>query len=244
LIFNPRQLKNVLKAGFDICKDQKCGVIYGMWPTRAETGFGYIQIGKKIGESGEVPYHQVISFKEKPDLATAEKYLASGEFLWNGGIFVWQISRLVSEIKEHLPELYQGLERFSPCIGNTAEMDRLAEIYPTIPAISVDYGILEKTSRIIVIPVEDGWDDLGSWSAFERLLGKDQLGNVIQGEFIGADTCNCIIYSPQKTVAAIGVSDLIIVETDDVLMVCAKDQAQNLKALLQEINKAGRQDLL
>jgi mannose-1-phosphate guanylyltransferase len=244
MVFNPVEMRKVLEAGFEICREQRVGVIYGMWPSRPETGFGYIQMGKKMGDTQDVTYHQVAAFKEKPDLTTAERYISDGEYLWNGGIFVWQLSRLMGEMKKSLPELYQGLEQLISFIGQFDEMSKLIEIYPTLPATSVDYGILEKTSNLVVIPTDYGWDDLGSWSALDRLLPKDEFGNVSQGEHIGVSTFNCIIHSPRKTVTTIGVSDLIIVETDDVLMVCAKDQAQNIKKMLQKLNEEQRQDLL
>lgn len=244
MVFNPTEMRQVLKAGFEVCQKNETGVIYGIWPSRPETGFGYIQLGTKLGDSGGVPYHKVAAFKEKPDRKTAEKYVAGKEFLWNGGVFIWQLSVLWSEMKESIPELYQGLEQFKPYIGKPDENEKLAEIYPTLPYTSVDYGILEKTQKLVVIPTDYGWDDLGSWSAVERFLPQDEFGNVVQGEHIGVATQNCVIYSPKKVVTTLGVSDLIIVETDDVLMVCAKDQAQNIKKLLQKLNDLERQDLL
>lgn len=244
MVFNPAEMRRVLKAGLEICQKYDTGVIYGMWPSRPETGFGYIQLGAKLGDYTGVPYHKVAAFKEKPDQETAKKYVTGKEFLWNGGIFVWRLSTLWSEIRAGLPELYQGLEQFKPYIGEKTENKKLAEIYPILPATSVDYGILEKTQNLVVIPTDYGWDDLGSWSALERFLPKDELGNVAQGEYVGIDTNNCIIYSPKKVVTTMGISGLIIVETDDVLMVCTKDQAQNIKKLLQKLNDAERQDLL
>jgi mannose-1-phosphate guanylyltransferase len=244
MVFNPAEMRRVLTAGFQICKENESGVIFGMWPARPDTGFGYIQLGKKLGVCGGVPYHRVAAFKEKPDQATAEKYLAAGEYLWNGGIFIWQLTKLWSELRESLPELYQGLELFLPSIGQSDEISRLSEIYAILPAISADCGILEKTTGLVVVPTDYGWDDLGSWSAYERLLAKDGSGNVVYGRHIGVATRNCIIHSPLKTVTTLGVSDLIIVDTGDVLLVCAKEQAQNIKELLRKINDAGRQDLL
>jgi mannose-1-phosphate guanylyltransferase len=114
MVFNPPEMRQVLKAGFEVCQRNETGVIYGIWPSRPETGFGYIQLGTKLGETQGVPYHKVAAFKEKPDRETAEKYIAAKEFLWNGGVFIWRLSILWSEIKESLPELYQGLEQFKP----------------------------------------------------------------------------------------------------------------------------------
>jgi mannose-1-phosphate guanylyltransferase len=237
-------MRQVLQAGFEVCRKKETGVIYGIWPSRPEIGFGYVQLGTKLGEFEGIPYHKVAAFKEKPDQETAEEYVVAKEFLWNGGIFVWTLRMLMLEIKESLPKLFYGLEQFVPYIGKPDENEKLTAIYPTLPAISVDYGILEKTQKLVVIPTDYGWDDLGSWSALERFLPHDEFGNVVQGKHIGVDTRDCIIHSPKKVVTTLGVSGLIIVETDDVLMVCNKDQAQNIKKLLKEVSNKERQDLL
>lgn len=124
------------------------------------------------------------------------------------------------------------------------ESAKLKEIYPALPSVSVDYGILEKTQNLIVVPAEFGWDDLGSWNSLERLLPKDRDANVAEGEFVGVETNNCIVFSPKKTVATLGVSDLIIVETDDVLMVCAKEKAQEIKKIIEKLKDEKREELL
>lgn len=251
-----QKMRNTLLAGFAVCVEQKAGVIFGMQPNRPETGFGYIQLGKRIGllstectaecmhGGQEISYYEVEAFQEKPDQESAERFVAAGNFLWNGGIFVWQLSYLMAEIEKSLPNLHKGLQSFAPFIGKSDEDIQLKLIYPTFPAVSVDYGILEKTSNLIVIPSDYGWEDLGSWTALERVLPADESGNVCQGEFFGLNTHNCIIHSPHKPVTTMGVSDLIIVETDEVLMVCAKNEAQNIKKLLQELQQKGRFDLL
>ncbi len=242
------KMRNTLRAGFRVCMEKKSGIIFGMEPTRPETGYGYIELGQIIGEctleGQKKPYYRVKGFREKPYPEDAETLVAAGNCLWNGGIFIWQLKNLTLEMENFLPELYKGLQYFSPFIGASDEMNQLTEIYATLPPISFDYGILEKTSNLMVIPSEYGWDDLGCWTTLERILPPDESGNVSQGEFWGVDTHNCIIHSLYKPVTMIGVSDLIIVETEDVLLVCAKNQAQNVKKLLQELRERGRVDLL
>jgi mannose-1-phosphate guanylyltransferase len=244
LIHNELEMRKVLRIGLDYTQQNNRGLIYGMWPTRPETGYGYIQLGEVLGETEGVAFHKVVAFKEKPQRTTAEKYWQSKEFLWNAGMFVWKVSRLLEEIRTHLPDLAAGLEKLRPYLGAEDEQNKLAEIYPTLPAISIDYGILEKTKNLAVIPTEFGWDDLGSWSSLERILRADQAGNVVQGDLTGIETKNCIIYSPKKAVAALGVSDLIIVETDDVLMVCAKEKAQEVKKIIEKLKMKKREELL
>ncbi len=244
LVIDPKEMCKVLSFGLDYAQKMDTGVIYGMWPTRPETGYGYIRLGKKIGEADGVSCYQVAGFKEKPDRITAENYLESKEYLWNAGIFVWKVSGLLREIQTNLPELAVGLEKLRPYLGTEDEFTKLTQIYPTLPSISVDYGILEKTRDLAVVPTEFGWDDLGNWSSLERYYPKDYAGNVVQGEFTGVKTNNCIVFSPKKMVATLGVSDLIIVETDDVLMVCAKEKAQEVKSLVEVLRAKKREDLL
>ncbi len=243
LVNDAVEMRRVLRVGLEYTQQTDNGVIYGMRPTRPETGYGYIQIGEQFGRADEVVYHKVIDFKEKPDRILAEKYLKSKEFLWNAGIFVWKVSGLLKEIQTWMPELAAGLEKFRPYLGTGAELAKLTEIYPTLPATSVDYGILEKSRDLVVVPTEFGWDDLGSWSSLERFFPKDQAGNAVEGDLVGVESENCIIYSPKKTVAALGVSELIIVETEDVLMVCAKDKAQEVKKIIEKIKAEKREEL-
>lgn len=244
LVHDPEKMRNALLAGLDYSQQADTGMIFGMWPMRPETGYGYIQLGEKLGEKDGTVFHDVKVFKEKPDEITAAKYLESNEFLWNAGIFVWKVSRLWKEIKTHLPELAVGLKKLRPYLGTEAEFAKLTEIYPTLPSISVDYGILEKSRDLVVVPTDFGWDDLGSWSSLGRFFPQDRDGNMVQGYFAGVETKNCIVDSPQKMVAALGVSDLIIVETDDVLLVCAKEKAQEVRKIVEKLREEKREDLL
>jgi len=244
LIDDPAAMGKVLEVGLDYAQQTDGGVIYGMWPTRPETGYGYIQLGEGLGDLKGVSFYKVAAFKEKPDQATADQYIQSKEFLWNAGMFVWKVSWVLKEIGTHLPELAAGLEKLRPYLGTEAELTKLKEIYPTLPSISVDYGILEKTHNLAVAPGGFIWDDLGSWGSLERFLSKDQDGNVVQEDFVGVETKNCVVYSPKKIVATLGVSDLIIVETDEVLMVCAKGKAQEVKRIIEKLREEKREDLL
>ena len=238
------EMEKVLQVGLDYIQSCNRGVIYGGWPTRPETGYGYIQLGEELANKDGVAFHKVVAFKEKPDRSTAERYLHSKKFLWNAGMSVWKVSGLLKEIRTNLPELAGGLEKLRPYLGTKEEFTKLTEVYPTLPSISVDYGILEKSRNLVVVPTEFGWDDLGSWIPWGRVFPKDSHGNVAQGDFIGVETEDCIIYSPKKAVATLGVSDLIIVETDDVLMVCAKDKAQEVKKIIEKLRKEKREELL
>lgn len=244
VVNNPAEMRRIIRAGTVYAETATRGVVFGMRPTRPETGFGYIQVGTELGTSQGIPYYRVVSFKEKPDLATAREYLEQKNYLWNGGIFLWRRTCLEQEIGKNLPQLAQGLKEFQKHIGTPEETPKLLDIYPTLPATSVDYGILEKTKDLVVIPCDYDWDDLGCWNALERVMALDEAGNVVQGRHIGVDTRRCIIYSPQKTVTTLGVSDLIIVEMDDVLFVCPKERTQDIKLLLEKLREENRKDLL
>jgi mannose-1-phosphate guanylyltransferase len=244
VVNNPDEMRRTLQAGITYAETATQGVIFGMRPTRPETGFGYIQVGKELGKSQGVTYYGVVSFKEKPDLDTARKYVEQQNFLWNGGIFLWRRSCLQKEIRKNLPQLANGLAEFQKHIGTPLEASKLLDIYPTLPATSVDYGILEKTEDLVVIPGDYDWDDLGCWSALEQVFPLDDAGNVVQGYHIGVDTHHCVIYSPQKMVTTLGVSSLIIVEMDDVLFVCPKERAQDVKLMLAKLKEENRKDLL
>lgn len=238
------EMRKVLRLALDYTQSSDSGVIFGMRPTRPETGYGYIQLGEELDEKDGVSFHQVVAFKEKPTQANAEQYLHSKKFLWNAGMLVWKVSGLLKQIRTNLPELAIGLEKLRPYLGTKDEFTKLVEVYPTLPSISVDYGILEKSRNLVVVPTEFGWDDLGSWIPWGRIFPQDSHGNVAQGDFIGVETEGCIIYSPKKAVATLGVSDLIIVETDAVLMVCAKDKAQEVKKIIEKLKKEKREELL
>ncbi len=244
LVRQPDLMRQTLSCGIRYSWEHDTGVIFGLWPNRPETGYGYIQLGKELTTIDQFSFHEVAAFKEKPDLQTAQAYLASRQYLWNGGIFVWRVQKLLQEITYNLPELADGLARFRPAIGTSDELPRLKEIYPLLPVTSVDYGILEKTKAIVVIPAAFEWDDLGSWNSLERYLPADSGGNVAQGELIAVESEHCIVYSPHKPVVTLGVSDLIVVETPDVVMVCSKAKAQEIKKVLNVLRDAKREDLL
>jgi mannose-1-phosphate guanylyltransferase len=241
LIQDPPEMRRVLKAGFEFAGKTNTGVIYGMIPTRLETGFGYIQPGELLDVQNNLAFHQVKLFKEKPNQLTLEQFIGRGaacagaQFLWNGGILLWKLSYLMEEIANHLPQIAAGLKEFKSFIGTPEETERLQQIYTTFPSISIDYGVLEKTNHLVVVPSHYGWEDLGNWSAVERLLPKDTSENSAQGAYLALDTKNCFFYSPHKIITALGVSDLIVIETEDVLMICAKERVQDIKQLVEKL---------
>jgi mannose-1-phosphate guanylyltransferase len=206
----------------------------GITPTHPETGYGYIQFVND--ETVENPYRdrgvrRVKTFAEKPNLHTAEQFLASGDFLWNSGMFVWRAEAILRQIQTCLPDMYAQLEKIDAAIGGPHYQQTLETAYGMIRGISIDYGVMEKSGNVYVIPGSFGWNDLGSWDEVFRVSGKDDSGNSITGKVIQKDTKNSYIYSPDKVVATIGVEDLIIVNTDDALLICKKGRSQDVKEI-------------
>lgn len=206
----------------------------GIQPTHPETGYGYIQVVNEEGPQN--PYFgrgvlKVKTFAEKPNLQTAERFLSSGDFLWNSGMFVWRADAILREIQRQLPDLYHELEKIDRTIGTPQYQPTLEIAYGLIRGISIDYGVMEKTDQVFVIPASIGWSDLGSWDEVSRVSGKDDSGNSITGKVIQKDTKNSFIFSPGKVVATIGVEDLIIVNTDDALLICKKGRSQDVKEI-------------
>ncbi|MDR0219808.1 MAG: mannose-1-phosphate guanylyltransferase [Lachnospiraceae bacterium] len=208
-------------------------VTIGVRPTFPAVGYGYIKYD--VMETDR-DFHEVNEFVEKPDVMTARRYLAEGGHLWNSGMFVWKTSAILRNFAELLPDIYEILL--------TIEADNISEVYPTIPKISVDYGIMERAKKVIVVESRFDWSDVGSFDALEALYEKDENGNIVNRKQIMIDTKNCIVYAKGKLIATLGVEDLIIVEADDAIMVCHKDKAQSVRDIPDELKKQGREEYL
>jgi mannose-1-phosphate guanylyltransferase len=205
------------------------GIIFGIKPERAETGYGYILTEKPAIKADAWP---VVRFIEKPDAPTAAQYLASGNYFWNSGMFLFKNQTLLSLFQKHMPETFEKLCRIRPLLAESGSGAEIAEIFSTLTRISIDFGIMEKTSGLSLIPAQFGWDDIGSWAALERALPVDSAGNVAQGPHIALESSGCIIYAQSETIATFGVSDLVIVQAYGKILVCSKNKAADLKRLI------------
>ena len=214
-------------------------VTIGITPTFPATGYGYIRYTDTQDTAKPVK-----QFVEKPPLAKAEEYLASGRYVWNSGMFVWRASVILRKIQQLLPDLYEGLEKIAAAFGTPEEAHVLHEVYPSLPSVSVDYGILERTDDILVVPGEFGWNDVGSWDMLGALHPSDANGNVSVGDVLPVDVGNSVLYSSGRLIAAIGVEDLVVVETPDAVLVCKKSEAQNVKKIVDKLKEEGREELL
>jgi mannose-1-phosphate guanylyltransferase len=215
-------------------------VTLGITPTSPATGFGYVQRGEATEVDGVA---EAASFREKPDRATAEEYLASGQYLWNSGMFVWRARTVLDALAEHLPESADGLARIVAAPAGPARERVLAEVFPTLPKISVDYAVLEPAAaepgRVLVADLDVDWLDVGSWPALAHTLETDEAGNAVRGSAVVVDGAGNIVFSddPDHLVALVGVRDSVVVHTADVTMVCAVSDAERVKQLLAAVGE-------
>ncbi|MDU7026104.1 mannose-1-phosphate guanylyltransferase [Robinsoniella peoriensis] len=227
-------LINILQEAINVAMTSEKLVTIGITPTFPSTGYGYI----KYNNSDEM-IKNVLQFVEKPNLNTAQRYYESGEYAWNSGMFIWKASTILNNFKLYLPEVYKCLEQISEIIGTDEEESGVGSIYERIPSISIDYGILEKSKDVVVLTGDFGWNDVGSWETMDTLYKADSNDNIIRGEQINIQTKNCISISQGRLIATIGVQDLIIVETDDAILVCSKSKAQNVKDIVEVLKEKG-----
>ena len=220
-------------------------VTLGIKPTSPETGYGYIKQGKAIEENS----FKVDRFIEKPDKLTAEKYLKEGSYYWNSGIFVWKVSTLLNEISLYLPKLHEQLEELT---SNTAPIkgkypyQKLSEsgkkIFHSLESVSIDHGVMEKSTRVAVLPAEIEWNDVGTWTSLAEISKNDSHGNVINGNVVSVENSDSIIQAENRLVAALGLKGIIVVDTPDALLVCPKERAQDVKKIVEQIKSEKRSE--
>lgn len=231
LIENELLFRQTLKAADKYIQDNATSVVtLGMSVTRPEIGYGYIKYNKKQGEIDNLSFFNVERFVEKPDYETAKQYMDEGCYLWNGGMFIWNTQNIINLTRECLPTTYETLNE----IVNSSEEEFnqvLYELYPRVENISVDYGIMEKVDQITVIPSDFGWDDIGSWLSLERYREKDSFNNVMDGKIGALNSRDNIIVSKTKPVVISGIENVILVETDEVIMLVNKDEVSNISKL-------------
>ncbi|MBI5345485.1 MAG: mannose-1-phosphate guanylyltransferase/mannose-6-phosphate isomerase, partial [Deltaproteobacteria bacterium] len=232
LIRDAASFRDALKAAVIAAEEGRL-VTFGIIPTRPETGYGYIKAkGKAVENTGGCKIFPVESFVEKPDIKRARRFLKSKGYFWNSGMFVWKASRILEEIKNHLPEIYEGLI----AVRDGAD---ISKAYEKMESISIDHGVLEKVKEAVVIPANFRWSDVGSWSSFGEILDGDKDGNIIKGRVVDIGSRDSIILGCDRVVAAIGLRDMILVDTPDATLVCPKDRAQDVKAVVDILKKKG-----
>jgi mannose-1-phosphate guanylyltransferase len=225
-----------LRNAAEFANESKGLVTIGVPPSRPETGYGYIQIDEK---SVHHNIFKVLTFAEKPNYATAVRFIESGDFMWNSGMFIWRTDVILNEIKNYLPDLYEGIETIEKDLGNPDFEKTLFNVYGILRSISIDYGIMEKSKQVYLIKGEFSWSDVGSWEEVYQLTEKNAEGNAMKGNIYADRTIDSYIYSPDKFTAVIGVENLIVINTEDALLVCRRDHCQDVKKIVDhlKINK-------
>ena len=254
VVKNNARFGEVIRAGVELAAGGERIVVLGVPPTRAETGYGYIELGAVVEPVNGVPVRRVKRFTEKPDLARAQEFVASGNYSWNGGIFLWTARTLVQAIREHCPAMAPLLEKIAAAHG-TPEFERVfAEVYPLCENISIDYAVLEPRSakgeigsEIYCLPADFEWNDLGSWAALHEHLTDGDMSNF----FDSTDPVNSTIdakrnyvYAPGKVVALVGVDDLVVVDTGDCLLITKRDRSQDVGKIVADLKQTGRDGLV
>lgn len=218
-------------------------VTLGITPDRPETGYGYIQAAEEKIPMATVNMYRVARFVEKPDLLTAGQYVAHGGYYWNAGIFLWKTTTILDEIARHLPTLAQGIEEIAAHLDSDEVKSVTTSVYKHLPSISIDYGVLEKSKRMVVAPADIGWSDLGDWSAIYRLSARDERGNALGPRVIDLDSENSFVHGNGRLIATVGLKDTVVVDADDALLICAKDRVQEVRTLVQDLQKRGAEEI-
>ena len=233
-----------LRAAVAVARKQPALITLGIRPTSAATGYGYIESGDQADRVQEHKFYKVTSFHEKPDLERAKHYLEKGNFFWNSGMFVWQAEAVLAAMKNYLPGLYKDLHRLKPLLG-TDELDReINNIYPDLESISIDYGVMEKADNVLMIPADFGWNDLGSWATMAQIWPKDDQNNAHQGEIMTLESRGNVVFCKEKLCVLLGVDHLIVVDTEEALLVCPVDRAQDIGKILDLMKQRGMEQYL
>jgi mannose-1-phosphate guanylyltransferase len=217
-------------------------VTIGIQPSAASTSFGYIETGAPCPADGATEFLTARRFVEKPDAATAAQYLQAGNYLWNAGMFIWSLKTLQQGLRRHAPVLAAMVDRLRPALGSADFMERVATEYAQTDKISIDYALLEKSDNIVVARGVFAWDDLGSWPALAKHIEADADGNVLLGDARPIDSAGNIVFSKDRLTALIGVEDLVVVQAPGVTLVCPKERAQDIKAMVDQLEAAGGYD--
>jgi mannose-1-phosphate guanylyltransferase len=249
-IFEAKRYRGLVSAALELARTPGNLVVLGIPPTHPETGFGYIESAKVAARPRGVPALAVKRFAEKPVLPVARKYVASGKYYWNAGMFFWRVSTFLDVLWRFLPKTHAALVELGKTIGTPRYPSALRRIYPQLESISVDYAIMEPAtrpgslSRVFVIPAKVGWSDIGSWAAVYELLAARRGANVSTGRHFELDAAGNYFWIPRKFVAAIGVRDLVVVETDDALLVCARERSQDVGKIVKWLEEQRLKHLL
>ncbi len=247
-IAKPKAFRDALGAAAGLAAQGAIATI-GIRPSRPETGYGYLKVGPRLAARGRPkgsgPAHKVEQFVEKPDVVTAARYLADGGYLWNSGIFAFRADVILEEIGRAMPVLGEQLDVIGASLGTPSYKRTLKRVFPDCPSISIDYGVMEKSKRIAVIPADFGWSDVGSFAALSDVRPTDHLGNVAEGDALVIDGRNAVVIAlGGRPVAVVGIDDVVVVDAGDAVLVCRRDRAQDVRKAVEELARRGRDEVL
>lgn len=237
LILDPEAFVNAINQSLETASGHDCLITLGIKPSRPDTGYGYIQFNSEIINED---FHKVKTFTEKPNLELAKTFVQSGEFLWNAGIFVWSVKSILKAFGHYLPEINDVFKEGESAFNTADERDFIQRAYYQCTNISIDYGIMEKANNVYVLPTEFGWSDLGTWASVYELAEKDYVGNAVMPaeKVIMYDSSNCMVNVPkEKLVILQGLHDFIVVENNNTLLICPRDEEQNIKQVVADVKQ-------
>ena len=245
LIQENDKFKDCIIAASEYAPEHGCLITVGIKPTYPETGYGYIQKDEQISERLNRPIYKVKTFAEKPDSEIALRFIESGDFLWNSGMFIWTVSSITKAIEEFQPELAENFNKIIPKLDSPKMDHAVYDVYSKIKPVSIDYGVMEMATKVCVIEADFSWNDVGSWEAVYNLSKKDPDNNAVEASHkVILDSKNNYIFSSKKIVATVGVENLVVVDTDDALLICKKDESQKVKDLVEIIRRNGLEEYL
>ncbi|MGA9348732.1 MAG: mannose-1-phosphate guanylyltransferase [Anaerolineae bacterium] len=237
------ELRRALEAAAQLAEEGHL-VTMGIQPNRPATGYGYIQRGERLAQVSGHDVYRVEKFTEKPDLTTTQVFIDSGRYYWNSGMFIWKVSTILREFKRLMPQLYAQLMEIDAALGTAEEQAVLERVWAEVENETIDYGIMERAEDVAVIPVDIGWSDVGSWVTLFELLPADGEGNVVVGQHVGLDTTGCLIHGSRRLVTTIGLEDMVVVDTEDALLVCPRERAQEVRDLVEKLKESGKEEYL
>jgi mannose-1-phosphate guanylyltransferase len=244
-IAEAERFRQILAAAARVAEEGHL-VTLGIRPTYPSTGYGYIKQGKLVRTENGFPVFQVEQFVEKPNPELARALVENREYSWNGGMFIWRVERILAEIQHQMPEFYAQLMEVEAALGTPNSGPVLSRVWSQVARQTIDYGVMEGAQDVVVIPADIGWSDIGSWTSLVNVLGTDEDKNTVVGPHLGMDTCDTLVMNQgtKRLVVTIGVEQMVVVSMDDVVLVCSKKQAQDVRTIVQRLEQKGWDDWL
>jgi mannose-1-phosphate guanylyltransferase len=244
-IADAERFRRVLAAAAEVAAQGHL-VTLGIWPSAPVTGYGYIKQGKNLGKVAGFSTFRVERFTEKPDPETALRMVESGDYTWNSGMFIWRADRIMQEFRRQMPELHAQLTEIEATLGTPDYEPTLNRIWPEAARQTIDYGVMEGAQNVVVLPVEIGWSDIGSWTSLWELLPADREGNTVVGPHVGVGTRDTLVFGKEggRLIATVGLEDVMIVDTEDALLVCSREREQDVRKIVQRLKKEGQKEYL